>query len=101
MTNQPKSRMEEVANEMVKKFRQDASSMISVENGMEWLYTSPVFVENFLRSSLRSLIETYDRETEVHYKDSRCDCQDESVCSCNRDAQSAARAKWKGEGEEV
>lgn len=119
-TPQPKSRMEEKFNEIISDFilefsvsfqkGNESDTVCACEGGAE------MHVVKFLEKSMRSLIETYDRETEMERKGVWIKLQtgedlvghrysDKEIEENNRalsfndaiDAQSAAKAKWKGE----
>lgn len=81
-TNQPKSRMEECIDELMDKLTNDPMSSV--------------------RSIMISLLDTYDRETEIkpsaHYAGRTIfGTSVEDPCDDVLAAQSVARAKWKGE----
>lgn len=103
-TPQPKSRMEECVEKIITEFGiMDCDitldPVLRVSPRAISIRSHAVLpIKDFLRSSLRSLIETYDRETEVEeaHKDFGGAEQKEGWDDYYR-AQSAARAKWKGE----
>lgn len=96
-TPQPKSRMEEIVEEKIDAFFKNFRVTDISSAQCRCMDGAKRHAEMFLRNHIVSLIETYDRETEVvgNFDDKNIDGI--RAWRAYDNAQSAARAKWKGE----